>query len=299
MHLTYEDTLYSLVSNNKNIIVMTAENRAPIRNLPNKIGKKFIDVGIAEQTMIGMAAGLALRGNTVFTHALATFLTMRAFEFIRTDVGIANLPVIMTGFIPGILSEANGPTHQAIEDIGLMRLIPNVHIFSPVDEQDMVNALPELVESRVPWYIRYTNRPSIIEKHSDFKVGKSEEFGSGNDIAILTHGYLFNEIMAAAENLENQGYDVCVVNMRTLHPIDEDVIIRHALNSDVLCVVEDHFVKGGLSTIVSEVLTSKNIAVKVIPIGFNYWYKPTLIKSLLEYEGLTGEAITKRILDLL
>lgn len=299
MHLTYEDTLYSLVSNNKNIIVMTAENRAPIRNLPNKIGKKFIDVGIAEQTMIGMAAGLALRGNTVFTHALATFLTMRAFEFIRTDVGIANLPVIMTGFIPGILSEANGPTHQAIEDIGLMRLIPNVHIFSPVDEQDMVNALPELVESRVPWYIRYTNRPSIIEKHSDFKVGKSEEFGSGNDIAILTHGYLFNETMAAAENLENQGYDVCVVNMRTLHPIDEDVIIRHALNSDVLCVVEDHFVKGGLSTIVSEVLTSKNIAVKVIPIGFNYWYKPTLIKSLLEYEGLTSEAITKRILDLL
>lgn len=299
MRLTYEDTLYSLVSNNENIIVMTAENRAPIRNLPNKIGKKFIDVGIAEQTMIGMAAGLALRGNTVFTHALATFLTMRAFEFIRTDVGIANLPVIMTGFIPGILSEANGPTHQAIEDIGLMRLIPNVHIFSPVDEQDMVNALPELVESRVPWYIRYTNRPSIIEKHSDFKVGKSEEFGSGNDIAILTHGYLFNETMAAAENLENQGYDVCVVNMRTLHPIDEDVIIRHALNSDVLCVVEDHFVKGGLFTIVSEVLTAKNIAVKVIPIGFNYWYKPTLIKPLLEHEGLTGEAITKRILDLL
>lgn len=297
--MNYEETLYALAKDDNNFIVMTAENRAPIRSLPNRLGNQFIDVGIAEQTMIGMAAGLALRGNVVFTHALASFLTMRAFEFIRTDIGIANLPVLMTGFIPGILSEANGATHQAIEDIGLMRLIPNINIFSPSDEADLVLAIPALVRSRMPWYIRYNNRPAKVEKHSEFIIGQSEEFGSGEDIVIFTHGYLFAEAMEAAENLENLGYDVCVVNMRTLKPIDEDAIISHALNADVLCVVEDHFQKGALFTTIAEILTLKNISAKVIPISLNYWHKPTLMKNLLINEKLTGKTISERIISLL
>src|SRR6476620_6530455 len=124
-------------------MVLTAENRAAIRNLPAKIGDRFIDVGIAEQTMIGMAAGLALRGRIPVCHALATFLTLRAFEFIRTDVGIAKLPVKLVGSVPGFLSEGNGPTHQAIEDIALMRGIPNMQVFCPADERELVQMLPK------------------------------------------------------------------------------------------------------------------------------------------------------------
>src|SRR5258708_25050094 len=123
---SYEDTLAKLAEHERRIVVMTAENRAAIRGLAARLGDRFIDVGICEQTMIGTAAGLALRGRIPVCHALATFLTMRAFEFIRTDVGIARLPVKLVGGVPGFLSDGNGPTHQALEDIALMRGIPNM-----------------------------------------------------------------------------------------------------------------------------------------------------------------------------
>ena len=113
----YEQLLNSLATSDERIVVMTAENRAAIRTLPTHIGSRFIDVGICEQTLLGVAAGLAARGRRPIVHALAAFLTMRGFEFIRTDIGIGNLPVILVGGVPGLLSDGNGPTHQAIEDI--------------------------------------------------------------------------------------------------------------------------------------------------------------------------------------
>src|SRR5262249_54002342 len=118
--MNYEQLVEHLAQQDSRIVVMTAENRAAIRNLPATLGDRFIDVGIAEQTLIGAAAGLALRGRIPICHALATFLVLRAFEFIRTDVGIARLPVKLVGGVPGFLSDGNGPTHQAIEDISLI-----------------------------------------------------------------------------------------------------------------------------------------------------------------------------------
>src|SRR5262249_8920508 len=118
--VTYEDRLSEIADTNSAVVVMTAENRAAIRNLPGRLGSRFIAGGIAEQTLVGAAAGLALRGRVPVVHALASFLTMRAFEFIRTDVGIAGLPVKLVGAFAGFLSEANGPTHQALEDLALM-----------------------------------------------------------------------------------------------------------------------------------------------------------------------------------
>src|SRR5262245_177816 len=117
--MSYEKTLLALAEKDPRIVVLTAENRAAIRGLPQLLGDRFIDVGIAEQTMIGVAAGLAVRGRLPICHSLATFLTLRAFEFIRTNVGIPGLPVTLVGGVPGFLSEANGPTHQAIEDVAI------------------------------------------------------------------------------------------------------------------------------------------------------------------------------------
>jgi transketolase len=129
--MTYEELLLELIKKDDRYVVMTSENRASFRNLPPKIKNNFVDTGITEQTQIGMAAGLALRGRIPIVHALATFLTMRAFEFIRTDVGLGNLPVKIVGAVPGFLSDGNGPTHQAVEDVSLMRGIPNVIFFVP------------------------------------------------------------------------------------------------------------------------------------------------------------------------
>ena len=138
---SYEDALYRLAEEDDRLIVMTAENRAAIRALPERLGARFIDVGIAEQTLVGMAAGLAVRGRIPVIHALAAFLTLRAFEFIRTDVGIPGLPVKLVGSFPGFVSEANGPTHQAIEDVALMRGIPNMKVFCPADLDDLLIGL--------------------------------------------------------------------------------------------------------------------------------------------------------------
>src|ERR1700753_4127042 len=168
--MTYEQLLIQTALADERIIVMTAENRALVRNAPAILGKRFIDTGITEQTMVGAAAGLALRGRVPVIHALTAFLTMRAFEFVRTDVGIANLPVKLSGFIPGFLSDGNGPTHQAIEDIALMRGIPNMTVFAPADEQDLVNMLPQVWNHPAPSYVRINTRKTDYQ-HSPFEIG--------------------------------------------------------------------------------------------------------------------------------
>src|SRR5580700_9563155 len=157
--MDYESKLRELALRDERLVVMTAENRAAIRGLPAVLGDRFVDTGITEQAMIGAAAGLALRGRIPVAHALATFLTLRAFEFIRSDVGIAGLQVKLVGAVPGFLSDGNGPTHQALEDVALMRGIPNLDVFCPADASDMVLGLESFLATGRPGYLRYNPRP--------------------------------------------------------------------------------------------------------------------------------------------
>jgi transketolase len=296
--MTYEDVLKELVQEDERFIVMTAENRVAIRNLPLLIGDRFIDTGITEQTLIGSAAGLALRGRVPIVHALATFLTMRGFEFIRTDVGIGNLPVKLVGGVPGFLSEANGPTHQAVEDISLMRGIPNINIFCPADEEDMIICLKKVLESPSPFYIRYTNQAPLVKHSDDFEIGKAEVVSDTGEITILVYGILFNQAYIAKSILENEGKTVRLVNIRTPKPVDEKAILESVNISNLIVTLEDHFLTGGLYSIVAETLLNNKITATVLPIALeNKWFKPALFNDVLEYEGFTGEKIAKRILD--
>lgn len=295
--MTYEDLLYELTQKDDRYLVVTAENRAAIRGLPDKIGNKFIDTGITEQTMIGMSAGLALRGRIPITHALATFITMRAFEFIRSDVGIGNLPVKMVGAVPGFLSDGNGPTHQAVEDVSIMRGIPNVNVFCPADEEDMLLGLPKVFASESPFYIRYNNLKPEIEHSKDFEIGKAEIISEGNDVTILVYGFLLREALKAKKILEDKGYSIGIINLRTVKPIDENAILNSAKNSKMLVTLEDHFFTGGLYSIVGEIFLKNKITADVLPIALeNKWFKPALLNDVLEYEGFTGEQIADRIL---
>src|ERR1700733_9965384 len=156
--MSYEELLTEIALSDERFIVMTAENRALVRNIPAKLGTLFIDTGITEQTMVGAAAGLALRGRIPVVHALASFLTMRAFEFVRTDAGIPNLPIKLSSFIPGFLSDGNGPTHQAVEDISLMRGIPNMTVFAAANEDDLLKMAPAIWHSKNPAYLRINTR---------------------------------------------------------------------------------------------------------------------------------------------
>jgi transketolase len=296
MKPSYESTLRDLALSDERIVVMTAENRAAIRGLPLRLGPRFIDTGITEQTMIGMAAGLALRGRIPVVHALAAFLSMRPFEFIRTDVGVASLPVKLVGGVPGVLSEANGPTHQALEDISLMRGIPNVRVFCPADVEDLLIGLPHVIGDPWPWYIRFNDRPAVTPHASRFGVGQAETVLVGDDIAILVAGALFREAYEAARELEALGRSVTLVNLRTLDPIDEAVVVGCARRARLLVLVEDHFRTGGLNSIVAEILVRHRLATEVLSIAFDdRWFTPALLDDVLRVERLTGGQVADRI----
>lgn len=294
--MTYEELLTNTALGDEKYVVMTAENRALVRNIPGKLGRRFIDTGITEQTMIGAAAGLALRGRVPVVHALASFLTMRAFEFVRTDAGIPNLPIKLSSFIPGFLSDGNGATHQAVEDISLMRGIPNMTVFAPADEDDLIKMLPQIWEHPSPSYVRINTRKTDYV-HSKFEIVKAEIISKGDDVTIITYGLLFEQALVAVENLKKEGLSVGLINLRSLKPVDERAIIEATRDSKLTVTLEDHFITGGLYTIVAEVLLKHALTANVLPIALNEkWFKPSLLPNVLQYEGFTGKQIAEKIL---
>lgn len=296
--MNYEQILLEMMAADERIIVMTAENRAAIRNLPNLTPDRFIDTGITEQTMVGAAAGLALRGRIPVLHALATFLTLRAFEFVRSDVGIGNLPVKLVGGVPGFLSDGNGPTHQAIEDVSIMRGIPHMQVFCPADEQDMLLALPHIISSPQPTYIRYNGLKPVIEHEANFEIGRAEQVSDGSDVAILVYGMLFAQAWEAKALLESEGLSVRLINVRMPKPIDEEAVLHAARETNLLVTLEDHFLTGGLYSIVAETLLRHGETADVLPFALDErWFRPALLPDVLRYEGFTGEQIAARILE--
>jgi transketolase len=294
--MSYEELLTEIALSDERFIVMTAENRALVRNIPAKLGTRFIDTGITEQTMIGAAAGLALRGRIPVVHALASFLSMRAFEFVRTDAGIPNLPVKLSSFIPGFLSDGNGPTHQALEDISLMRGIPNMTVFAPADEDDLVKMLPQIWKHPNPSYVRINTRKTEY-KHTPFEWGKAEVISTGDDVTILTYGLLFEQALIAVEILKSEGLSVGLVNLRSLKPVDERAILEATRNSSLTVTLEDHFLTGGLYSIVAEVLLKHGLTANILPFALNErWFKPSLLPNVLAYEGFTGKQVAEKIL---
>ncbi len=292
----YENVLRELAEKDERIVVMTAENRAAIRNLPPVLGKRFIDVGICEQTMIGVAAGLALRGRRPVAHALATFITLRAYEFIRDDLGIPNLPGVLVGGVPGFLSDANGPTHQAIDDVALMRTIPNVRVVCPADEHELAEALPVLIQEGAPVYVRHIPLMPVFERKKTFAYGQGEVIEDGDEIGILSYGLCARESVAAAKILKSQGRSVRVVHLPSLKPLDEALVIETLSKCRVTFTIEDHLLSGGLFSIVAELMAKRNKSAKVVPFALEErWFLPTLLKDVLEHEGFTGEKLAQRI----
>ena len=295
----YEKLLLDTASRDERLVVITAENRGHLRTVPPMLGDRFIDVGIAEQTMIGMAGGMAVRGRVVVAHALAAFLTMRAFEFIRDDVAMVNAPVILVGMVPGVLSDGNGPTHQAIEDVSIMRGLPNMGVFCPCDEREFVDGMRVLLDSGHPWYVRYLNTPDLQIDQKPFEPGKAITLRGASlhhaNVTILTYGFLTRQCIEAADALRDDDMHVRVVHMRTLKPVDSEAILSAARSSELVVTVEDHFLTGGLSSIVAETLMQYGQSVPVLSIGLPTWFAPGRLTEVLEAARLNSDAIAYRI----
>jgi len=244
---------------------------------------------------VGMAAGLALRGRIPVVHALATFLTLRAFEFIRTDVGIAGLPVKLVGGVPGFLSEANGPTHQAVDDVAVMRTIPGMQIFCPADESELCAGLPAVLASPAPCYVRFNARPSSLW-HTPFALGRAEVLAEGADLAVLAAGFLVPAAAEACALAREQGLAPRLVNLRTLAPVDEAAVLAAARACRLLVTVEDHLLVGGLYQLVTEILVRHRVSVPVVPLGLDgRFFRPARLADVLEREGFTPAKLAARL----
>ncbi len=252
----YESKILSLVEENKKIVILTAENRVSLRNVPEKLNQNFIDVGISEQNLIGIGAGLAKLGFLPIMHGMSTFLTMRAFEFIRTDLGYPRLPSVLVGTFNGLSATANGtangPTHQAIEDIALMRLVPNMTVVTPSDRLETLKILDNISKSEGPLYIRDSNFESMEIEREPFVWGKNDCIVSGEKIAILSYGTMLDICLKASKKLSEKSVSHAIYNMRFLKPIDKKGLEEIFSKCEKIIVVEDHIEIGGLSSIVKE-----------------------------------------------
>jgi transketolase len=206
------------------------------------------------------------------------------------------LPVKLSGFIPGFLSDGNGPTHQALEDISLMRGIPNVEVYAPADEDDLLKMLPYIWSTPHPAYIRVNTRTTGYI-HGNYKPGKAEIVASGSDITFLTYGLMFEQCMQAMSYLTQEGKSVGLINFRSLKPFDEYALLQAVADSKLLVTVEDHFLTGGLYTIVAETLLKHKTTADVKPFALEEkWFKPALLPEVLKHEGFTGKQIAEEIL---
>ena len=252
----YESKLLSMIKKNKKIVVITAENRASLKNIAEKLNQNFIDVGISEQNLIGIGAGLAKLGFLPIMHGYSAFLTMRAFEFIRTDLGYPSLPSVLVGTFNGLSATANGtangPTHQAIEDIALMRLVPNMTVVAPSDASETLDVLDNISKLNGPLYIRDSNSESMNIQRKPFVWGKNECIIEGDNVAILSYGTILDICLKVSKKLSQDSFSHAVYNMRFLKPVDKENLHEIFDKFEKIFVIEDHINMGGLSSIIKE-----------------------------------------------
>lgn len=296
--MTYEQLLKNIIEKDDRLMVMTAENRSMLRTIPKDIPNNFVDVGIMEQTLVGSAAGFALRGRIPIAHALACFITLRAYEFVRTDVAAPNLPIKLVGSFPGFLSTANGFTHQAIDDVGVMSSIPNMNVFCPADADELIAGIEEIIYSPNPFYIRFNDIPAAVLHTEKFEIGKAEMLKSGRDVALIVYGFMLSETYKAAEILENQGYTVSLINVRTVKPLDTEKVIDAIQSTKLTLVIEDHLEFGGLYHQIALLMTEKRMTANIF--GYNLktrYFKPAMLNDILTYEKFTANDIAEKVIN--
>lgn len=257
--------------------------------------ERFYDCGIAEQNMIGIAAGIAATGKKVFASSFAMFAAGRAFEQIRNSVGYPHLNVKICATHAGISVGEDGATHQCNEDIALMRTIPGMVIVNPADAVEAEKAMEALYDYDGPAYARFGRLavPVIFDDDYKFEIGKAVELKSGNDVAIIATGLMVAEALSAYDMLKAEGINARVINMATIKPIDKEAVIRAAKETGVIVTVEEHSVIGGLGDAVLDVICEEN-PVKVYKMGIHDVYGMSgPANELLDKFGLRAKNIAE------
>jgi len=296
---SYGEALLELGKENENIVVLDADLSTATKTdlFAKEFPDRFFDMGIAEQDMISTAAGFATCGKIPFASTFAVFATGRVYDQIRNSICYPNLNVKICATHCGITVGEDGATHQMLEDINLMRGLPNMTVISPADDIEAKWAVNEASKINGPVYIRFgrSATPIIYEENYNFEFGKAIQFGDGTDATIFATGIMVAESLKAKEVLGKEGIHIRVVDIHTIKPIDKDIIIKCAKETKKLISVEEHSIIGGLGTAISEVLV-ENCPAKLTRMGIKDCFgKSGKASELLEYFGLTSKEIINEV----
>lgn len=301
IRVAYGEALAKLGEENKDIVVLDADlsHSTMTAMFKAKFPERFFNAGIAEQNMMTMAAGLSIIGKIPFVSTFAVFGTGRAYDQIRNSISYGNLNVKIALTHSGISVGEDGGSHQSIEDIALMRSIPNMIIISPCDAVETEKAVIALARMKGVAYLRMGRMSTdiITNDKTPFEIGKANILKEGSDICIFATGIMVAEALHAAEMLEKDGKSTSVVNIHTIKPIDRKTIIEMAKKHNALVSVEEHSIIGGLGTAISEVL-SDECPKQLLRIGINDEFGQSgTPKELLKAYGLTSEEIYKKLIN--
>ena len=300
---TFGMVLLELEKKFPNLMVLAADTStsAGLDRFRKNVSQKYLEVGIAEQNMIGIASGLSSENFKVVTTTFAPFQTMRCCEQIKVHSGYMRRDICMVGLASGVVLGTLGYTHCCIEDISIMRSIPGITILSPADSGETAKAINAALNYNKPTYIRLSggaNNPIVYENDYDFKIAKGVKLEDGKDVAIIATGTMVHKALEARKKLKEQKIDCSVTNIHTINPIDKDLIEELAMNSKLLVSIEEHNIQGGLGTAISEINTKLKNSAPQLFIGIPPKYSEAGdYHFLLDKFGLTSQKITEKIFD--
>lgn len=295
----YGDGLVALGEKNKDVVVLTGDLSSSTRanKFQDKFPERFIEVGIAEQNMMGIAAGLALSGKIPFVSSYAVFVPGRCWDQLRVSVCYSNVNVKVAGAHAGISVGPDGATHQALEDVAIVRVLPNITVVVPCDVHEARKTTIASASTAGPFYFRFAREktPVITTEDAPFTVGKAETLREGTDVTIVACGPLVYQSLMAAAELEKTGISVKVINNHTIKPIDKLALASAAKDTGAVVTVEEHQINGGLGGAVAEVL-GENFPVPMERVGmpdtFGESGKP---EELLEKYGMSVKKIKESV----
>jgi len=299
----FSDTLFELAKEDRDIVVLTSDSRgsASVENFAKYLPDQFIEVGIAEQNLVSIASGLAGCGKKPFVFSPACFLSTRSIEQIKIDVAYTNRNVKLIGVSGGVSYGPLGSTHHSVEDIAFMRAIPNMTVILPADINQTRILVKKLVSHSGPVYVRMGRNPveDVYSSQEDipFEIGKANILKEGKDVAIIATGEVVRIAYEAGLLLREKGINARIIDMHTVKPIDEEIIVDSARKTKLIVTVEEHNVKGGLGSAVAEVVV-RNFPAKMVIIGINDQFAVTGSQmEILKYYGITPEDICNTVVE--
>lgn len=297
--VAYGQQLAELVAENKDIVVLDADLSKSTKSFEAKKvdPSRHFNAGIAECNMMGMAAGLARSGKIVFASTFAVFATGRPFEIIRNSICYPNLNVKICATHSGLSVGEDGATHQAIEDAGLMRILPNMHVYVPCDYYETKAIIKHITTHNGPCYVRMGRGKveDVFDENTVFEIGKPNVLRRGTKVCLFAMGLMVQEALKAYDMLKAEGIEVTVVNVSCIKPLDEESIMKLCAEHDLCFALEEHSIIGGLYSAIAETLV-KNPCTRLLPIGVNdvFGESGKMVDVLKDY-GLCAENIVKQV----